>query len=473
MNYFCTIEKIQAWAERFPQKIAMVYGKRTYTYRFFYSALIKIARSLESKGIKKGSLVALELEHRAFEVLVTFGLEAIGAIRITQRDDKHLAGRLNFLITDQKTSNPPGITCIVLDSQFFTELFTENHLNEELEFKFKKAEPGDPIFISATSGTTGLKKYFIDTYSGLWANLELMQSLYFPLENTIFWSTYKLNVGAAYAGCCLALITGGRIIFSGLEDILNLLPEVSNSHAALILKDAKYFRDKHPYLKLKNKISSLRILGASLPLDLRHWLEEHLAEKVSNSYSSNETGQIGEVLPTGITKLYDGVQVKIFNDDWVDMGIGTNGLIAVKSSQLIPQYLWNEDLNKVHFRDGWFRTNDIGRLLSERELVVLDRADNMLIVGGVKVPPTPIEDQLRQLPFVRDAALLNDPLNRDSGVVACIQTTNGTDHAKARQQIEKFLHQAFPVRVAFLDAFPLTESGKVKKFELVQQLMMN
>ena len=447
----------------------MVYGKNTYTYQFLYLALIRIARSLESSGIRNGSLVALALEHRAFEVIVTFALEAIGAIRITQRDDKNLAAHLNFFITDQDSTNQnDGVSVIILDDSFFKKLFAEKFSDEDRSFRFNQTRPDDTIFISATSGTTGLKKYFRDTYSGLWTNFELMQSLYFPGNDTTFWSPYRLNVGAAYVGCCLALMTGGRIIFSGLEDILNLLPQVSNSHAALILKDAKYFREKHPHLRLKNKISSLRVLGANLPLDLRHWLEEHLAEKVSNSYSSNEAGQIGEVLPTGIARLYDGVQVRILDEDWVDMGIGTDGLIAVKSSQLIPHYLWNEDLNRLHFKDGWFRTNDMGRLLSERELVVLDRADDMLLIGGVKIPPTPIEEQLRQLAFVRHAALLNDPLNRDAGVVACIQTTSGTDHDQARQQVVQFLHRAFPVRVVFVESFPLTESGKVKKFELAR-----
>ena len=468
MNHFCTTEKIKSWAEKSPQNIAMVYGNKTYTYHLLYSTLIKASRILESKGIQKGALVALEINHRALEVMVTFALEAIGAIRISQRDDKHLAGRLNFLILDRALPNPPGVTCIVLDEIFFKGLFTENQSLDSDEFKLREVDPNSPIFISATSGTTGLKKYFSDTYSGLWAMLDIMQPLHFSAPNTVFLSIYKFNVGAAYAGCCLAFINGGKIILSGLGDILNLLPTTSKSHAALILRDAKYLRDKYPDLKLKNKISSLRILGANLPLDLRRWLEEHLADKVSNSYSSNETGQIGEVLPTGVAKIHEGVQVRILNDDWVDQGIGNTGLIAVKSDQLIPGYLWNEDLNKAHFRDGWFRTNDMGRLLSQRELVVLDRADDMLTVGGVKVPPTPIEDQLRQLPFVRNAALLNDPLHRDSGVVVCIQATPGANQAQARQQIEQSLRPAFPVRVVFVEAFPLTETGKVKKFELVR-----
>ena len=468
MNNFCTIERIQNWAEKFPQNIAMVYGNKTYTYHLLYTTLIKVARTLESKGIKKGCLVALEIDHRALEVLVTFALEAIGAIRISQRDDKHLADRLNFLILDRPLQNPPGVTCIVLDELFFKGLLAENSSLDIHEFKLRKVDPLDPIFVSATSGTTGLKKYFSDTYSGFWETLKIMQSLHFSAPNTAFLSTYKFNVGAAYAGCCLALINGGRIIFSGLDDIFNLLPATSESHVALILRDAKYLREKYPDLKPKHKISSLRILGANLPLDLRHWLEEHLANKVSNSYSSNETGQIGEVLPTGVAQIYDGVQVRILNSDWVDQGIGSDGLISVKSAQLIPGYLWSEDLNKAHFRDGWFRTNDIGRLLSDRELVVLDRADDMLTVGGVKVPPTPIENQLRQLPFVRNVALLNDPLNRDSGVVVCIQATPGANQTQAREHVEKSLRQAFPVRVVFVEAFPLTETGKVKKFELLR-----
>jgi long-chain acyl-CoA synthetase len=247
--------------------------------------------------------------------------------------------------------------------------------------------------------------------------------------------------------------------------VLTQLETVPVSHVALVLKDAQAFRDKYPELSLQHKISSLRVLGASLPLDLRVWLEQHLAERVFNSYSSNETGQIGEVTAEGVTDIYPGVQVKIVDELGGDLGLEKQGLISVKSTQVISGYVWNEELNPIHFQDGWFRTNDLGYLKSDRALVVLDRADNMLNVGGIKIPPSPMESRLKELLGVEALAIMNHPPLSDA-VVVVIQSKQAAQFATIRSVVDRFFSASFPVRVVFLNEIPLNESGKIKKFEL-------
>lgn len=466
MPFISTIARLKNWAQKTPSAVAMVYGPNRYSYQMVLLLVHRLVKLWNLQGIQKGQLVALNIKDTALELMAALALESIGAIRISQLDDSQLMDRVDFLICDQEVRHCKS-KIIFLNQKFLRSFSAVKPGDFEFEFEVRDFEPDEFIFLSSTSGTTGAKKYFYDTYRCFSANLELMEKLYFSGANTVFFNVYKLNVGAAYAGCCMALNTGGQIVFIGYADLPKQLELVSLSHAAIVLKDAQYFHDTNPDLKLKNKISTLRVLGAGLPLDLRRWLEHHLADQVVNSYSTNETGQIGEVMPTGLTNVYPSVQVRIVDEQWNILETEKQGFIAVNSAQLIPAYLWDEKLNETYFHKGWFRTNDLGYLKSEKVLVVLDRADNMVNVGGIKIPPGPIEAKLKELLGVEAVAMLNDPTRLHSDeVVVFIQSGLAAEFAPMRVAIGRFFGAAFPVRVVFLNTLPLTESGKIKKFEL-------
>jgi acyl-coenzyme A synthetase/AMP-(fatty) acid ligase len=218
------------------------------------------------------------------------------------------------------------------------------------------------------------------------------------------------------------------------------------------------------------------VLGAGLPNDLRNWLESHLAIQVFNSYSSNETGQIGEVLSNGITKIYDGVNVKIVDENWEELALNNTGLIAVNSDQLIPAYIWDEDLNKSYFKDGWYRTNDFGYLKSGRELSVLDRADNMLNFSGIKIPPIPIENLLKKIPGVKEIVLYSPLSSSKCIVVAFVNADIDANQTSISEAITQLLLRnlklklKFRIYTTFLNTFPRTETGKIQRFKLIASI---
>jgi acyl-coenzyme A synthetase/AMP-(fatty) acid ligase len=472
MNPLVTTQFIKHWAQNTPKNTAITWGNKNYSYYWTAVSIIKFATFLQSHGIHKGTTVAIKIQHRVVELVIILAAECLGAVRIAQIEDSKLTKKCDFYISDKEPHDPAlktlHLTPSLLDSILLKQ---DNDVDwERLDFT---PLPDDLIFISHTSGTTGNKKYFAESHSSMWANLELMKNIYFANKEDTFLSMNSLAVSAAYVGCCLAFICGGKVVFSCVEELALVLDSNPRSHAALVLKDAIRIYENAANLKPTNKISTLRILGAALPNDLREWLESHIANQVFNSYSSNETGQIGEVLANGITKIYNGVKVKIVNENWEELALNKTGLIAVNSEQIVLGYIWDEKLNAIHFKDGWYRTNDMGYLQNAQELVVLDRADNMLNFIGIKIPPVPIENLLKKISGIKEVILYTPSASIECSVVAFVVAAIDANQTAISEAITEVLQRnlkfKFRVNIStiFFDQFPRTETGKIQRFKLI------
>jgi len=460
------VSAIQYWSEIQPQSCAVRIFNKDITYRELSQRTTQCALYLKSKGIKKNDVVASQIKDPFISLLVCISLEAIGAIRVAQYDEKILSEKCDFVLYDSDK---------FFDSEKFISISNEKlsqFSNENLSINYAilniQPDEKDIIFISSTSGTTGNKKYYAETYGGIWENFSLMRDLYFKDKINNFICSYPMSVSAGYAGCYIALNVGGIVKFQTIKDIFDKPEDNHTSHVALIPRDLIELRKNYLNFCLENKVGSVRGLGSHLSIDLRNWLENNFAEKVFNSYSSNETGQIGEVMPTGWVKIYPNVKVKIVSEDWDDLGTNSDGFICVNSKQLVQNYLWNEELNQTHFRDGWYKTNDIGRLNNNNELIILDRNDNMLILDGIKVPPSPIEDEVKKIKGISDAAVIdikNDTLG--ASVILCISIESTFDKKSAYnylyQIVKRFTFNKYPVYIFEFDKLPTTDNGKIQK----------
>lgn len=103
------------------------------------------------------------------------------------------------------------------------------------------------------------------------------------------------------------------------------------------------------------------------------------------------------------------VDIRIVDDAGRVLPHGSAGLIEARTPLMVRAYLWNEPATEAAFVDGWYRTSDVGIMPAPGQLIVLGRADNLLNIGGVKVPPEPLEARIRMLEGVRDAVLLAAP----------------------------------------------------------------
>jgi acyl-CoA synthetase (AMP-forming)/AMP-acid ligase II len=117
------------------------------------------------------------------------------------------------------------------------------------------------------------------------------------------------------------------------------------------------------------------------------------------------------------------------------------------------------------FVDGWFHTNDLGFQPSSEELVVVGRADDVLNIGGLKVSPSQIEEEIRALDGILDVIVIQALNISEIGVlVVAVEIGPG-----GRPDELAFLISPIILRFASLyellplEIFPRTETGKIRR----------
>jgi acyl-CoA synthetase (AMP-forming)/AMP-acid ligase II len=170
-----------------------------------------------------------------------------------------------------------------------------------------------------------------------------------------------------------------------------------------------------------------------------------------------------------------GNEIRLLDDDDVDVGLGNEGEIVTRGPELFVGYT-DPALNAEAFLEGgWFRTGDIGRLDAEGYLTVTDRKKDVIIRGGENIASKEVEDVLATHPAVLEAAVVAMPDERyGERVAACVQLRTGAtlelDEVRTHFATAGVARQKTPEILLELDDFPRTASGKIRKVDLRNQV---
>jgi len=102
--------------------------------------------------------------------------------------------------------------------------------------------------------------------------------------------------------------------------------------------------------------------------------------------------------------VYDGVPL-----DGVGLKVGADGQVMVAGPVLFEGYEGEPERTATVLRDGWFATADLGEIDDDGRLRVTGRLDDVVISGGVKVPPLAVEQMLAQHPWVLEVGVVGTP----------------------------------------------------------------
>ncbi|WP_117215555.1 AMP-binding protein [Allorhizocola rhizosphaerae] len=166
---------------------------------------------------------------------------------------------------------------------------------------------------------------------------------------------------------------------------------------------------------------------------------------------------------------YGDIELEIRDEDGKPLPVGETGEIWIKGSLIMESYWGMPELTAETIVDGWLRTGDAGRLDEHGYLYILDRVKDMIVTGAASanIFSRPIEDVLASHPQVRGAAVIGVPHDMwGEAVHAYVMVTPGA--SVTPDQLKKLavaaLNEAWsPKTIEFIDAFPLTGSGKVDK----------
>ncbi|WP_027134147.1 acyl-CoA synthetase [Geminicoccus roseus] len=162
-----------------------------------------------------------------------------------------------------------------------------------------------------------------------------------------------------------------------------------------------------------------------------------------------------------------GMRVSIQGDDGTELPPGSTGEICVAGPAVFAGYYDNPEANAKAFRNGWFRTGDLGHLDESGFLYITGRASDMFISGGSNVYPREIEEKILIHPEISEVAVLGvpDPVWGEVGIAVCVRTAEGTvsDADLAAFLEGKFARYKMPKRFIFLDEMPKSAYGKITK----------
>ncbi|MET0997745.1 MAG: AMP-binding protein [Marmoricola sp.] len=163
--------------------------------------------------------------------------------------------------------------------------------------------------------------------------------------------------------------------------------------------------------------------------------------------------------------VYDGVPL-----DGVEVSIDANGEVVLRGPVLFDGYEGERDRTATALRDGWFHTDDLGRIRPDGRLQVMGRADDVVISGGVKVPAAAVAAMISADEDALGVEVLGTPDHEwGERVVAVVAADNALSLAHVRSLVEP--REWAPRQLVVVDRIPLLPNGKPDRVALRRMVL--
>ncbi|MFO0333777.1 MAG: class I adenylate-forming enzyme family protein [Pseudomonadota bacterium] len=233
----------------------------------------------------------------------------------------------------------------------------------------------------------------------------------------------------------------------------------------------------------RRDLSTLRLIaggGSPVPAALIEQLRDRLGVGFSNVYGQTEAIVISQTDPARddavrqaetIGRPLPHCEIRLIDPKTGGpAAAGQSGDLQVRGYNVMAGYLPGTDARSPIDADGWLSTGDLCTLDDEGYLRIVGRLKDMIIRGGENVYPREIEDVLCRHPSIREAAVIGVPDElwgeQVCAVVIADESARDDVEALALWARERLAAYKSPKLWAFVDAFPLTGSGKVRKVAL-------
>jgi fatty-acyl-CoA synthase len=378
------------------------YQRRDISAAELQASIYRYARALAGLGIGRGDLVALFATNSPDAIAIRYASHLAGAATVylsvppEPRRRADLVAQMDpqLLVVFPETENllvpallPTGFTVLV--AAVGGDLAAAHVRLDELAAAepdaplTSLARPEDLAVIISSGGTTGVPKGSFRSFAAYGA-MVINPS---PADRR-----QLVNGKLAYLSQVLVdttLLGGGTVILHDSFDADDTLAAIEDERITdLFLVEPQLFElMDHPDLD-STDLSSLRAvvhIGASAPPTLRRRARERLGPVVAHTYGASEIGIVSALSPaehdpahperfTCAGRIDPGVDVRFRRPDATLAEDGEAGSIEVRSPAMAAGYRNRPVEQAAAFRDGWYRTGDLGRLDDEGYLHILGRA---------------------------------------------------------------------------------------------------
>ncbi|MDT0187591.1 AMP-binding protein, partial [Microbacterium sp. ARD31] len=222
--------------------------------------------------------------------------------------------------------------------------------------------------------------------------------------------------------------------------------------------------------------------GSALPVEVHKEFERRFGVTILEGYGLSETSPVasfsvwGEPVRVGsIGKPIPGVEMKLIDPEPgvredVEDAPDVVGEIAIKGPNIMKGYYGRPDATEEAIVDGWFRSGDLGRKDADGWYYIVDRSKDMIIRGGYNVYPREVEEVLMTHPDVSLAAVIGVPHESHGEEIKAVvirhEGATVTEDELVAWAKEQMAGYKYPRLVEFVDALPMTATGKILKREL-------
>ncbi|TIO04647.1 MAG: acyl-CoA synthetase [Mesorhizobium sp.] len=190
------------------------------------------------------------------------------------------------------------------------------------------------------------------------------------------------------------------------------------------------------------------------------------------AYHSVEDGPHARIGTCGFERT--AMQVEIQDDAGNPVPPGETGEICVIGPAVFAGYYDNPEANAAAFRNGWFRTGDLGHMAEDGFVYITGRSSDMYISGGSNIYPHEIEEKILLHPDISEAAVLGipDPVWGEVGIAVCVARAGVVPETieLGRWLEGKLARYKMPKRFVWWETMPKSAYGKIAKKLIREEL---
>jgi acetyl-CoA synthetase len=491
--------------------------RETYTYWQLRNAANSLANHLEAQGVSRGDRVGINAAQRPETVVSHIACWKLGAVSVP------LSTLFGTDAVSYRLDDAGAVACIVESSNVETlrEVRDEVPSLETVltvgvddpgtgetdlwtaidgasrEFETVETDAEDDAIIIYTSGTTGNPKGVLEAHRMLLGNLPLVVTAMCNLElhdSDVFWTPSEWAWVATLFDVVFPALFYGRPLVAYTAD------EKFDPEAAMMIIErygvTNYFAPPTALRMMMQvddpsrwDVSSVRVVpsgGESLGQTIVDWAEEVFdGAAVHEMYGQTEANMVAgdctalmQSREGKIGRRAPGHELAIVDPDTAEANVerGETGEIAVRyeGNPVCFKEYWNKpEVTAGKVRNGWLRTEDLGRMDEDGYLEFLSRKDTVIISAGYRIGPVEIEEALAAHEAVADAGVIGVPDDERSEVpkafvvlAAGYEASEDLKSTLRRDVRDRLAEYEYPREIEFVDELPTTSSGKVQRVAL-------
>ncbi|MGI9301670.1 MAG: acyl-CoA synthetase [Gammaproteobacteria bacterium] len=483
---------------------------QSYTFAELDALSSRLAVGLAELGVERGQAVAVHTGQSAETAIAHLAIYKLGAVVLTL---SHLYGpdtvahilndaKPRIIITDNGVWAPLRESrarfaslehCIVAADAQAGELALQDCLaNDTDDFEPVHTGCNDPALLMYTSGSTGMPKGLLHAHRIIHAYLPTL-TLVFNLEldkpGQVFWSPADW----AWVGGLLDLVLpawqlGQTVVASkhrfDAEWAFEFMARHGVTHSFMTPTALKRLAEiKTPRARWNLKARVICTGGESLPGDVVRWADDEFGIVCNEFYGLTEFNHmvgncraIYPVVPGSMGRAFPGRRVAIIDDEGKEQPDGVAGEIASRRPDDPSLFLgyWGSPGVPQKMRLGdWLRSGDLAVRDENGYFWYQGRNDDLIKSAGYRIGPAEVEDALVRHPYVAEAAVVGKPdAGRGAIVMAYVRLMQDAEPSQAlERELQEFVKTnlaayKYPRVIEFVESFPLTSSGKIRRNEL-------